>query len=447
MTTASSPLTVAVIGSGVAGLAASWLLKRRHDVTLYERAARLGGHCNTVDVSDANGNPVAIDTGFIVYNSVNYPNLVALFQALGVATHASDMSFAVSLDGGRLEYSGSDLGGLFAQRRNLVSPRFWRMLGDIARFYRAAPRLLAAADADTLTLGAYLDAENYSAAFVDEHILPMAAAIWSSAKADMRHYPARDFVRFCANHGLLRLTRRPQWRTVIGGSRVYVAKMSATLADGVALGTAVRSVRRRHDGVTVEDDKGGVRRFDQVVIAAHADEALAMLADADPEERRLLGAFRYARKRAVLHSDASFMPVRRRAWASWNYLGRSGADGELPTVTYWMNNLQKLTCQREFFVTLNPPREPRAAHAEFVYDHPGFDPRAGAAQRELWSLQGRRRTWFCGAHFGAGFHEDGLQAGLAVAEDLGGVRRPWSVAEESGRIWRTAAPVLSEAAE
>lgn len=447
MTTASSPLAVAVIGSGIAGLAASWLLKKRHGVTLYERAARLGGHCNTVDVPDANGNPIAVDTGFIVYNTVNYPNLVALFQELGVQTHASDMSFAVSLDEGRLEYSGTDLRGLFAQPANLFRPRFWSMLRDVVRFYREAPALLAGADGDDLTLDAYLDRQKYSRPFIDEHILPMGAAIWSSTLEDMRRYPVKNFVRFFASHGLLQLTGRPQWRTVTGGSRVYVARMAAALEGGIELACHVRAVRRQRDGVTVEDAGGRVRRFDRVVIAAHADEALQMLADPDPEERRLLGQFRYARNLAVLHSDASFMPVRRRAWASWNYIGRSGDDRGSPTVTYWMNLLQKLDCRRDFFVTLNPQRTPRAVHASFTYDHPGFDPGAGAAQRELWSLQGRRRTWFCGAHFGAGFHEDALQSGLAAAEALGGVRRPWSVENESGRIWLQPRPVALEAAE
>ena len=447
MTTASSPLAIAVIGSGIAGLAASWLLQKRHGVTLYERAAKLGGHCNTVDVPDADGNPVAVDTGFIVYNSINYPNLVALFHELGVATHASDMSFAVSLDGGRLEYSGTNLRGLFAQPSNLARPRFWAMLRDIVRFYRTAPAHLQTGDSGETTLGDYLDARNYSRAFIDEHILPMGAAIWSSTLADMRRYPLENFVRFFESHGLLRLTRRPEWRTVTGGSRVYVAKIAALLEGRIELSCPVRSVRRERGGVTVEDAAGRARRFDHVVIAAHADDALAMLADADEEEQRLLGRFRYARNIAVLHSDPSFMPVRRRAWASWNYLGRTGAQDGAPTVTYWMNNLQKLSCTRDFFVTLNPERTPRAVHATFEYDHPGFDPEAGAAQRELWSLQGRRRTWFCGAHFGAGFHEDGLQAGLAIAEELGGMKRPWHVANDSGRIWRTPRALLREAAE
>lgn len=443
MTTDSSPLAVAVVGSGIAGLAASWLLKKRHGVTLYERAARLGGHCNTVDVPDANGNPVAVDTGFIVYNTLNYPNLVALFQELGVPTHASDMSFAVSLDRGRLEYSGADLRGLFAQPANLFRPRFWAMLRDIVRFYRTAPALLAD-ESCHMTLGAYLDAGNYSQGFAEEHILPMGAAIWSSNLADMRRYPARNFVRFFASHGLLRLAGRPEWRTVTGGSRVYVARLAAALEGGIEPARPVRAVRRLPGGVAVEDAGGRVQRFDHVVIAAHADEALAMLPDADGEERRILGQFRYARNEAVLHSDPRFMPVRRRAWASWNYLGER--DGAI-TVTYWLNRLQKLRAARDFFLTLNPPHPPNDVHARFTYDHPNFDQEASAAQRELWSLQGRRRTWFCGAHFGAGFHEDALQAGLAVAEALAGVRRPWSVANESGRIWIEPRAVLGEAAE
>jgi uncharacterized protein len=446
MTTVSSPLAVAVIGSGIAGLAASWLLKQRHDVTLYERAARLGGHCNTVDVADEDGNPVAIDTGFIVYNTVNYPNLVALFDTLGVATHASDMSFSASLENGGFEYSGTDLKGLLAQPANLFRPRFWAMLRGILRFYREAPALLADEGQDTLSLGAFLERGRYSHAFIEDHILPMGAAIWSASEADMKRYPAQAFIRFFENHGLLRVAGRPQWRTVTGGSRTYVARMTAPLRDRIRLGCPVRAVRRHGGFVTVEEEGGRTARFDHVVIATHADEALCMLGDADEAEERLLGRFRYARNHAVLHRDPSFMPRRRRAWASWNYLGASSPD-EPVSVTYWMNLLQTLPCRRDFFLTLNPAREPRAVLARFDYDHPGFDANAIAAQRDLWSLQGRRRTWFCGAHFGAGFHEDGLQSGLAAAEALGGVRRPWRVPNESGRIMLAPSAPSREAAE
>ena len=378
---------------------------------------------------------VAVDTGFIVYNTINYPNLVALFAHLGVATHASDMSFAVSLDGGRLEYAGTDLRGLLAQPANLLRPRFWAMLRDLVRFYRRAPRLLAQVEAAGLTLGQFLDAEGYSAAFAEDHLLPMGAAIWSSTVADMCDYPAASFIRFFDSHGLLRLAGRPQWRTVTGGSRTYVARIAEPLSGRIRLACPVRAVRRQPDGVLVEERGGHVARYDHVVLACHGDQALALLADATADERRVLGAFRYATNRAVLHSDPSLMPQRRRAWAAWNYIGRSDdARAEL-CVTYWMQKLQALP-GRDLFVTINPVREPRAelVHASFGYEHPAYDTRVVEAQSALWSVQGARRTWFCGAYAGAGFHEDGLQSGLAVAEALGGVRRPWSVAAESGRI-------------
>jgi predicted NAD/FAD-binding protein len=435
MSIRSAPLSVAVIGSGIAGLAAAWLLQGRHRVILYEKDDRLGGHSNTVDVRDDAGNRLAIDTGFIVYNEINYPNLVALLRHLGVATQASDMSFAVSLDGGRLEYAGTDLPGLLAQPSNLLRPRFWAMLRDIVRFYRAAPALLAAPAAAQLSLGRYLAMGGYSQAFADDHLLPMGAAIWSSTVADIRAYPAQSFVRFFTSHGLLRLAGRPAWRTVTGGSRAYVARLAATLEEGVRLACPVRAIHRMNDAVVVEDADGGTARFDHVVIAAHADQALALLADPSAEERQLLGRFRYAQNEAVLHTDAALMPRRRRAWASWNYIGDAGRREAL-CVTYWMNWLQRLGTDTDFFLTLNPVRAPRAGsvRATFRYEHPGYDAAAIAAQAQLWSLQGVRRTWYCGAYFGAGFHEDGLQSGLAVAEALGGVRRPWSVPDESGRI-------------
>ena len=444
----SSPLSVAVIGSGIAGLAAAWLLQQRHSVTLYEQDDRLGGHSNTVEVPDADGNPLAVDTGFIVYNTVNYPNLVALFQHLGVATQASDMSFGVSLGDGALEYSGADFAGLVAQPANLLRPRFWAMLRDLVRFYRRAPALLAAPGGDQLSLGQYLDAEGYSAAFLHDHLLPMGAAIWSTTIADMRAYPAVRFVRFFESHGLLKLGARPEWRTVTGGSRAYVARLAAPLAGHVRCACLVRAIRRQPDGVLVEEAGGRVTRYDHVVLATHADQALALLVDAGADERRLLGSFPYARNLAVLHTDPRLMPQRRRAWASWNYIGSGGADDGALCVTYWMNRLQALDPRRDFFLTLNPVRAPRdeMVLASFRYEHPGFDVGSSTAQDQLWSLQGVRRTWFCGSYFGAGFHEDALQSALAVAEELGEMRRPWTVANESGHIVLPPRAAATEAA-
>ncbi|HEV7372476.1 NAD(P)/FAD-dependent oxidoreductase, partial [Arenibaculum sp.] len=370
------------------------------------------------------------------------PNLTALFDHLGVPTVPTAMSFSVSLDDGAFEYGGGGLPALFAQGSNLVRPRFWSMLRDLLRFYREAPGFLRGPPAGGLTLGDYLDAHGYGEPFVADHLLPMAAAIWSSPAADMRRHDAAEFIRFCDNHGLLKLAGRPQWRTVAGGSAAYVDRLAARLGPAVLTGNAARAVRRTGDGVLVEDARGEVRRFDHVVVATHAPQALALLADADGEERRLLSAFATRPNIAVLHTDAALMPRRRAVWSAWNYLKSRHSDGGAVSVSYWMNRLQPLATRTPLFLTLNPACEPRAdtVLGEFVYHHPLFDAATALARRELWSLQGRRGTWFCGAWFGAGFHEDGLQAGLAVAERLGGVRRPWTVRDESGRIHLGAPP-------
>lgn len=424
---------IAVIGSGIAGMSAAWLLSQRHDVTAYEKNARLGGHSNTVIV-DTDLGPTPVDTGFIVFNDATYPNLIALFEHLGVETKASDMSFGVSLNGGRTEYSSVGASAFLCGGRNLLSPRFWSMTMDLLRFYKNAPLELLATRDTMISLGDYLNQGGYGDAFQRDHLLPQAAAIWSASMGDIQHYPACAFVRFFENHGLLKLKGRPQWRTVSGGSQKYAAKLTAPYADRLRLNAGAVSVRREGGGVWVRDANGASERFDQVVIATHGNEALAMLDDPSPEERRLLGAFRYAKNHAVLHSDADLMPRREGLWASWNYVGESPEGG--CAVTYWMNKLQSIESKRQLFLTLNPRTMPRAEtiHYETSYDHPLFDAAAIRAQEEIWSLQGVQNTWFCGAHFGAGFHEDGLQSGLAVAEQLGGVRRPWTVENESGRI-------------
>lgn len=437
---AEGRLSIAVIGSGIAGLSAAWLLAPHHDVTLFESDQRLGGHSHTVDAA---GTPV--DTGFIVYNDFTYPNLSALFDYLAVDTQVAPMSFAVSLDAGALEYSGSGVRGLLAQPANALRPRFWRMIQDLLRFYRSAPRdctAMAGVEED-ISLGDYLDKHGYSRAFRDDHLLPMAAAIWSTPAAEVGRYPAAAFMRFCQTHGLLLLRDRPLWRTVTGGSRQYVQRLAAVIPEKIP-GTPVRALRRLGNMVEVVYGGHNTRRFDHVIIATHADQALALLDDASTAERQLLGAFRYSRNEAVLHGDATLMPHRRRVWSSWNYLSRTEQGERKLSVTYWMNRLQQLPESRPLFVTLNPLHEPREAGVvrRDVYEHPLFDVAAIAAQKQLWSLQGRRNTWFCGAYFGAGFHEDGLQAGLAVAEELGGVRRPWVVAQESGRISLPARPMM-----
>ena len=433
-------LNIAVIGSGIAGMAAAWLLNQRHRITVYEQNDYIGGHSNTVDVPCA-GHPTPVDTGFIVYNEQNYPNLTALFRHFDVPTKPSEMSFSASIDGGSFEYAGTNLNGLLGQRRNVLRPRFWSMLRDLLRFYREAPNLLTDRNNGDLSLGDYLRRGRYGAAFIEMHLLPMGAAIWSTTARQMEAYPVRSFVRFFVNHGLVNLKNRPAWRTVDGGSRQYVKRLTASYCDKIRFGGA-RAISRLPNGVVVEDRNGNVEAYDHVVVATHADEALQLLRDADAVEQQLLGAWRYTQNQAFLHSDPSLMPRRQKVWSSWNFIGGMAADLDRKLcVTYWMNRLQNLDPASPLFVTLNPVHKPRPATVmrTFEYAHPFFDRAALATQNKLWSLQGHRHTWFCGSYFGAGFHEDALQSALAVAEQLGGRARPWQVANANGRIHLPAA--------
>ena len=419
-------MKVAIVGSGISGLgcAHALLAERRHgvQVTLFEASPRLGGHTHTVDVRlDATEYPV--DTGFLVFNERTYPNLIALFAELGVPTAKSDMSFAVSMplaQGRRLEWAGTDLNGVFAQRRNLASPRFLGMLADILRFNRQATRIAQdEGSADAATLGEFLDRHRYGETFRRWYLLPMAAAIWSCPMRTMLGYPLATFLRFCHNHGLLQVDHRPQWFTVAGGARQYVQKIAARLPD-VRVGTPVLAVSRNEAAgkVSVRTARG-IETFDQVVLACHSDQSAALLADADGTERQLLADARYQPNRAVLHTDARLMPRLRKVWSSWNYLS-DGGDEPNVSVTYLLNKLQPLPFRTPLFVTLNPVVEPAADQviAEFDYEHPIFDARMIAAQRRLPEVQGRRRLWLAGAWTGYGFHEDGLKSGVAVARAL-----------------------------
>jgi uncharacterized protein len=419
------PLKIAVVGTGIAGLSAAWLLSQRHDVTVFEAGNRVGGHSHTVDTGGA-----PVDTGFIVYNEATYPNLTALFAHLDVPTRASDMSFAVSMDGGKLEYAGTNLAGLFAQR----------MLRDLVRFYREAPNGVRDLD-PSASLNDYLDSASFGRAFREDHLYPMAAAIWSTPALEIGNYPALSFVRFCENHGLLKFMRRPIWRTVDGGSRAYVARLTAPFRDRIRTNAPVNSIRRVNGAVEISVGGAEAEWFDHVVIGAHADQALGMLADRSPREAELLSAFTYGDNETVLHRDETLMPSRRRVWASWNYLAQSGRDRTAvgkPCVTYWMNRLQGISDPRTCFVTLSPLHAPAEDKVIWrgLYQHPLFNAATLAAQKQLWSLQGEANTWFCGSYFGSGFHEDAIQAGLAVGETLGGNMRPWSVPGESDRIFR-----------
>ena len=438
-------MRIAVVGSGIAGNAAAWTLSRRYPVTVYERELRPGGHSNTVTV-DYDGEPIAVDTGFIVYNELNYPNFTKMLAHLSVETVASNMSFSLSADHGRFEWKGGGgslagmLTGLFAQPSNLASPSYLFMLRDILRFNRMSLDALHSGRLPGLTLGDYFASTGCSARLLTDYLAPMGGVIWSTSADDMLNFPAENFVAFFDNHRLLHYGR-PIWRTVKGGSQRYVEKLTPAFAKRMRLGCAVTAIRRTPLGVTIEDSHGNSENYDHVVIAAHSDEALAMLKDASPQERSVLGAIRYAPNVAYLHRDPQLMPRRKRAWASWNFLRwpRIGSPVNDVAVTYWMNNLQNIDPSRPLFVSLNPPfaPDPKLTFGRYAYDHPQYDAAAFAAQKRLDGIQGRRHTWFCGAWHGYGFHEDGLRSALAVAEALG-APAPWK---------RDVADELAQAAE
>ena len=416
---------IAVVGSGISGLASAWLLSQRHTVTLYEAGNYLGGHSNTVDVT-LDGCSHAVDTGFLVYNSRTYPHLTALFAHLKVASIESEMSFSVSLESPQLEWAGSSLATVFGQKRNLLRRDFWRMLSDILRFNRESVAWLEQYPDYDGSLRGFLAAGSYSRPFAEWYLLPMAAAIWSCPAGQMLDYPLTTFVRFCRNHGLLQVFDRPRWRTVKGGAREYVRKLAAGLAD-VRLATPVRRVQRDWQGLQLVTD-AAVERYDQVVLACHSDQALTILGDsATAAEASLLGAIRYAPNRAVLHTDRSLLPRSPALWSAWNYLSSSQELDERPvSVSYLINRLQPLPFRTPLMVSLNPQREPRAEKviAEFDYQHPIFDQAAIAAQAVLPQISGAGGVWFAGAWNGYGFHEDGLRSALRVANALG-CRAPW----------------------
>ena len=423
-------MRIAIIGSGISGIGAALSLAHAgHEVVVFEKDNRPGGHAATVDI-DHNGRKIAVDTGFIVYNELNYPHFTNMLGWLGVPTQASDMSFSVSADKGRFEWCGRDGGGmfgaLFAQRRNLLSPGFLHMLTEILRFQTKARGDLRRGTIGAGTLGDYLLRHRFSARLRDDYLVPMGAAIWSTSPARMLEFPAESLISFFDNHCLLQLDR-PKWRTVAGGSRTYVQAAAQYLGPRLRTDTPVTGITRSRNGVDVRDGSGHVERFDNVVLATHAPDALAMLEDADPLEHELLGACTYAPNEVYLHCDARLMPRRHAAWASWNFL-REGRDNvRKVAVTYWMNALQAIDPAFPVFVTLNPPfvPDPALTFERFVYDHPQFDLGALDARKRLDAIQGTRHTWYCGAWTGHGFHEDGLASGLSVAERLG-AGPPWA---------------------
>jgi len=425
---------IAIVGTGISGLGSAYLLHPDHDVTVYEKAARIGGHSRTVTV-DYDGTAIPVDTGFIVFNRPNYPNLCGLFAHLGVATHASDMTFAASIRDGWLEWGARDLNAVLGQRRNLLRPKFGLLVRDVMKFNGEAQAVVDRHP--DLTLEGLIAKLGLGDWFRRYYLLPMSGAIWSCPPCEMMNFPARTLVRFFANHHLLSYSGQPQWRTVTGGSQEYVRRLTRDFAHRIRTNCGAVSVTRPTSGkdsgkVQIRDSQGGCETYDEVVMASHGDETLALLKDADADERAALSCFRYQKNTAILHRDTSVMPRRRRCWASWVY----SSDGEFLhpriTVTYWMNRLQGIDESRPLFVSLNPKREiPQELIFDTAqFDHPVFDTAAIAAQPKIAALQGRRGTWFAGAHLGHGFHEDGLASAVAVARALGAVI-PWEASTTS----------------
>lgn len=410
-----------MVGSGISGLAASWLLARKHDIQVFEKEPRLGGHTHTI-VHDVQGRKLPLDTGFIVYNEETYPNLARVFDELEVKTQVSEMSFSVSCRNPDLEYASHSLRGLFAQHSLLLSTTHLRMLADVVRFGRRGRRLLRGPGNPDATVADFLQDGRFSDAFARYFLLPMTAAIWSSGTEVVTEFPRDPLLRFLDNHGLLRVTGQPEWRTVAGGSRSYIPPMVRGFEDRIHLGCGVERIARNPGDVELVLEDGSRHRFDHVVIASHADQVLPMLVDPTPLERELLGRWRYSVNDTWLHTDVSLMPRRPAAWASWNYLlPDSSAPQDRVSVTYHLNRLQRLREDRDYLITLNPEREPapESVIRRMSYTHPVYSRECAATQVELSRLNGVNRTHYCGAYFGNGFHEDGLNSAIAVADDLG----------------------------
>jgi len=421
---------IAIIGSGISGLSAAWLLSIDHDVTVYEKNNYAGGHANTTLVSVPEGD-VFVDTGFIVFNKKNYTNLTELFKILNVSINDTIMSFSLSVDNGHYEYSGSGALGYFGQFSNIINLSHWYLLYEVNRFFSNAENNINKYDKN-ITLGDFLQNEKYSQIFIKKHILPMGAAIWSSNPDEMLSYPAYNFIKFYANHGMLNFKNRPSWNTVVNGSKNYISKIISNSNFDLKLNTAIKKIKKNIKNIELTDINNNRIYFDHVILASHANQSLDLLTEMTKDEKKILSAFRYQKNIAVLHKDKNQMPKRKKLWSSWNYIQKNFRNHEELSVTYWLNNLQKLDTAQELFITLNPVNEipPNLIINQYIYEHPIFDNKAIQSQKLISRIQGKDNIWYCGSYLGYGFHEDGIKSGLNIAEQIGTRKRPWSFADK-----------------
>ena len=419
-------LNIAVVGSGISGLSCAWLLSKEHHVSIFEKNGYFGGHSNTKSIiTKVDNKNISVDTGFIVFNNKNYPNLESFFKYLGVKTYKTDMSFGVSMQNGSFEYSGKSLKSLFSNKNNWIKPEFWIMLKDIIGFYRNAEK--DSMEYQGFTIDNYLNEKNYSKSFKYFHLYPMAASIWSAPINKIKQYPFNNFISFFKNHGLLNFLNRPKWETVLNGSRQYVEKIFKSSKIKQRLKENVESIKRTNNKVFLKL-KGKIESFDHVILAVHSDQALKMIDDIDEQEKKALKFIKYQKNTVFLHSDQRYMPKNKSLWSSWNYVENDLTEGsKYLTVSYWMNNLQQLKTQEQIFVSLNLPRTPlkQNLYETIEYSHPMFDNDTIIGQQIIKKNQGNKNTWFCGAYLGYGFHEDGIKSGIEVAEKLSRYKKPW----------------------
>lgn len=454
--TNTQPKKVAVIGSGISGVSAAWFLSQEHQVTLFEKNPKVGGHTNTIEL-EIEGKTQPVDTGFIVFNTPNYPLLTAMFEHLQVKTQDTEMSFSVSVNKGDLEYSGNNLNTMFAQRSNLFSVDHWKMIREILRFNKQAKSDLDSRNFAGMDLGQYLKLYGFSDRMRDYYLLPMAAAIWSCPVEQMMKFPINSFLRFFENHGLLNIEDRPQWESVVNGSHEYLKAILALQAFDVKVNQAISQVHKTDLGLVITSVDGKKHVFDEVVFASHGDETYGMLSDDLKNDFAPLQHFKYQENIAYLHSDIALMPKRKRAWAAWNYLrdidnrttGKNSSDtsSNSVAVTYWMNLLQNINCKTPLLVTLNPTTLPKdeLTHQKIVYEHPVFDTAAMAAQSQMKDLQGKNNLWFCGSYLGYGFHEDGLKSSANLAE-LWNIALPWQKANKDSNNQQKMAQAVNQSA-